>query len=183
MKDWLFFPIIILVVCAMVYFALNWGDGPREGRPDEGWVVQGADLDGLVASPGTFVTMKGVDSAILRADFTADQQPSQGVFTTLAGSFAKSYSGKKLKLTIRAKAADDNPATKFQMAFLIVPAIKGRFGWRDFALTDEFQDFTVTTKLGTFDVNDPVIYFGVWPDAEGKGGQIEVTKFEVKPLN
>jgi len=183
MKDWLFFPLIILAAGVMVYIALNWGDGPHEGNPDDGWVIEGAELDGLVPSPGTFLTMKGTDSAILTADFRVDQTRSQGVFTTLAGNYAKSYGGKKLQLTIRAKAADENPAQTFQIAFLPVPSVKGRFGWRDFTPTDKFQDFVITTKLAAFDVDDPVIYFGVWPDKDGKGGGIEVERYAVRPID
>jgi len=181
-KDWLFFPLMILAAGIMIYIALFWGDGPQKGDPEEGWVIQGAELNGLTKSPGTNLKMKGVDTALMWADFTADQQPSQGVFTTLAGDYARSYGGRNLELTISARAADDNPAETFQVAFLTVPAVKGRFGWRDFKLTNEFQDFKIKTELTAFEVDDPVIYFGIWPDAEGKGGQIEVKRYSVKPV-
>lgn len=183
MKDWLFFPLITLLAGGMIYWALNWGDGPQDGDPKDGWVVSGAELNGLTRSPGTELTMKGVDKAILKANFAADEQPSQGVFTTLAGNYAREYGGRTLELTIRARAADTNPAETFQIALLTVPPVKGRFRWKDFTATNDYQDFTIKTRLDPFSVKDPVIYFGVWPDAEGKGGQIEVERFEVRPID
>ncbi len=182
-KDWLFFPLIILVAGIMIYIALFWGDGPKKGDPEDGWVIQGSDLNGLTKSPGTSLKMNGVDAAIMTADFTVDQTRSQGIFTTLAGDYALNYGGRELELIVRARAANENPAKKFQIAFLTVPAIKGRFGWRTFDLTNEYQDYKIKTKLAPFEVDDPVIYFGVWPDAEGKGGHMEVTRYSVKPID
>lgn len=183
MKDWLFYPLIMIVVGAMIYLAMNWGEGPSYGNPNDGWVVKGADLNGLTRSPGTELVMKGVDKAVLKANFTAKEMPSQGVFTTLSGEYSRAFSGRKLELTIRARAADQNPSDTFQIALLTVPPVKGRFGWKDFQPTSEYQDFSITTRLDEFPEGKPVIYLGVWPDKEGKGGQIEVERFEVKPLD
>jgi len=183
MKDWLFYPLVLLFVAVTIYFALHWGGDPNYGDPDEGWVVEGTDLNGLTRSPGTELSMKGVDKAILRANFRADEQPSQGVFTTLSGDYSSAYGGRTLELTIRARAADENPAETFQLALLTVPPVKGRFGWRNHKATNEYKDFVIKTKLESFQSRDPVIYFGIWPDAEGKGGQIEIERISVKPID
>ncbi len=182
MKDWLFYPLIMILAGVLIYLALNWGEGPSYGNPENGWVVEGADLNGLTKSPGTTLTMKGVDKAILKGNFTAKEMPSQGVFTTLSGDYSRAYGGRELELTIRARAADENPSETFQIGFFTVPPVKGRFFWRDFTPTPEYQDFTIKTRLEEFPPGKPVIYFGVWPDKDGKGGQIEVERFEVRPV-
>jgi len=183
MKDWLFFPLMTIIAGAMIYIAMSWGEGAQPINPEEGFVLQGAELQYLTKSPGTNADIVGVDHMVMSADFRADQQPSQGVFATLGADYAKAYGGRKLELTIRARAAQSQPAGEFQIAFLTLPPVKGSFTWRNFAPTSEFQDFKVTTTLGSFDVDNPVLYLGVWPDAKGKGRAIEVERYEVRPMD
>ena len=182
MKDWLFYPVMALIAGAMIYVALYWGGGPQPINPEEGYVVQGTELQFLTKSPGTNSELNGLNYAVMSASFRPDQQPSQGVYTTLDATYAKAYEGRKIELVLRARAGQENPTDKIQIAFLTVPPVKGRFGWRDHTVEAEFSDIRIPVNLGEFDVSDPVIYFGIWPDPEGKGRTVEVEKILVKPV-
>ncbi len=191
MKDWMFFPLIMALAGFIIYQAFYWGGGPEPINPEEGYVVKGTELQYLKPSPGTFTELEGLDHAVMSADARADQRPSQGVFTTLGPDYAQAYQGRTLDLTVRAKSGGQNPSDSLQIAFLTVPAIKGRFGWRKFPLTSEYQDITIRVKLADFtdeimdaaDVDDPVVYFGIWPDPEGKGRTIHVKSYAVMPVS
>lgn len=190
MKDWMFFPLMIGIVGAMVYTALYWGGAPEPVNPDEGYVVSGTELQYLTPSPGTYSEFVGLDHAVMSADSRSEQKPSQGVFTTLGPAYARAYQGRNLELTVRVRAGDTNPSDKVQIAFLTVPPVKGRFGWREFSLEAEYKDIIIPVTLAEFDqaamaaagVKDPVIYFGIWPDPEGKKRTIHVERYQVMPV-
>lgn len=181
MKDWLFFPLVAVIAGAMVYVAFYWGGGPQPVNPEEGYLVKGTELQYLTPSPGTNTKLVELDFATMSADFRPEQSPSQGVFTTLDSSYAKAYEGRQIELTVRARAGQTNPSDKIQIAFLTVPPVKGRFGWREFSIGPDFEDIKIPVQLDAFDVSDPVIYFGIWPDPEGKGRTVDVELMQVLP--
>lgn len=185
MKDWVFFPFILALASAIVYTALTWGGEEPNYAAGGTWTVEKGELDNLTVSDGTTLRMNGVDSAIMRANYTSKQIRAQGIFTTVAGGLANSYQDKDLEIVIRAKKAARNPAKEFQIAFLAIPSIKGSFSWKNFEPSDEYQNFVIPTKLGKFPKETgvfPAIYLGIWPDAEGKGGGIEVESFVIRPV-
>jgi len=180
MKDWIFFPIMALIGALMVYMALYWGEGPEPINPEEGYLVKGPELQYLVKSPGTSSELMGVDYVVMSASFKADEEPSQGVFTTLGAEFAKAYEGRKLELIIRARAGSERPAKSFQIAFLTVPPVNGSFTWREFTPSPEFIDHKIPITLGKFPSDEAVMYLGIWPDADGDRRTIEVERYEVR---
>ncbi len=172
-----------LAVIGMIFAALTFGEKAPTADPMDGYKVSGTSLQGLVASPGTTMSFAGdktnpIAYAVLGADFKANEQKSPGVFTLMAPQYSKAYAGKKLRLTVRARAGKTKPSRQFFMAFFAFT--EGRKGWQKFEPTAEFQDFEVITKLGAYNAEQPEIYFAVWPDSSGDGRTLEVESFEVE---
>ena len=186
LKDWVFYPFILLLASAMIYVALNWGGEEQSYVVGGIWRVEKTQLDNLTISDGTTLKMNGVDSAIMRANYTSTQIRAQGIFTTIAGSLANAYQEKDLEIIIRARKAREKPAEQFQIAFLTIPSVSGSFSWRNFEATEDYRDYIIPTKLGRFEKEEgvlPAIYLGIWPDADGKGGGIEVESYVIRPVN
>jgi len=173
---------MIFIAGAMVFFAVNYGER-QPINPEDGYVVEGDLLQTLTPTPGTVLSFKGDNTnpiayAIMSAEHNDNKDISAGVFTVLGSDYSKAYAGKELTITIRARAGQSKPADTFLVAFLA--STGGRIKWQPFTPTKDFSDFVLTTKLGTFNAEKPEIYFGVWPDAKGKGRSIEVEKYEVR---
>ncbi|NNE57299.1 MAG: hypothetical protein HKN36_04245 [Hellea sp.] len=179
MKDWLFYPLFALIAGSMIFFAWSRGEAPAPISAAQGFELKGPDLQRLTAAPGTTLSFAGDYSyAILSADFTSDVQKSAGVFVLLDSRYSEVLAGKDLKITIRARAGSDKPSERFMITFL--PHTTGKIRWQTFEPTQEFQDYSVTTTLGPYLKDLPEIYFGVWPDKDGRGGTLEVAKYEIK---
>ena len=180
MKDWIFYPLMTLIAGAMVFFAVNYGEPPPPINPEEGFVLKGPDLQYLTPPAGTRMRLEGTEYIVLSADFKSDEQPSQGVFATLSSDYVNAYVGREIELIIRARASASDPTDAFKIGLFTVPSTKGRIGWKTYNPGPEFKDYKLITTLSNFAVDDPVMYFGIWPDADGEGRNLDVQRYEVR---
>ena len=182
MKDWFFYPLIAMIGAAMIAFALRAGGPAEVVDPLKGYEVSGTMLQILTVAPGTTMELKGdgvnpISYAVMSAHAGPEEAPSAGIFAMMGEEYSRAYAGKTLNLTIRARAGQKNPAPQFLIGFF--KRGKGRLTWQKFTPTAEYSEYNLTTILGPFDAEQPELYFGIWPDAKGKGQTIEVESYKV----
>lgn len=152
MKDKLFYPLFVLVVAGIIGVALLPGSGNRGlSRTDilaQGYTLAGADLQKLTTSPGTLADfpndISGVPTfAVLSANLPQKMAgASAGVFGTLPPNYEQAFAGQTIKVTVSARSREDLPLESFLMAYFTAGA--GDSGWRNYALTPDFKDYSFT---------------------------------------
>ena len=181
MKDWVFYPLVILIVGAMIALALSFADkAPID--TSNGIELQGADLINLVVAPGTSLEMvedsEAGQFARLSAHAMHKDAPSAGIFIALPAAYHAAYNGRNVKFEIEARQAASRGADTFWMA-LFSP--KSSSGWKEINVSSEFQAWSLTHKLQRQDSGEDYAYFGIWPDPEGKGKFIDVRSVRIVP--
>ena len=191
MKDRFFYPLAGVVIAGIIALAfLPGGQGPALDKTQiltDGYVLGGNDLTSLYASGGTdfmFVESEGGAEAhaVLSSNLPRNMAPaSAGVFATLSSDYEGVFAGQKLQITISAKAAKDNPLERFEAGYFT--SGPGDSGWRAFALTPKYKDYSFTFTPGT--VNGPPgrDYVGIWPGIEGKKKRMVVRSFTIKVID
>ncbi|PHR91581.1 MAG: hypothetical protein COA69_10310 [Robiginitomaculum sp.] len=187
MRDLIFYPVFILVVLGAIGLAML--PGERSHRPTsqnitlEGYVLAGEDMQRLTQAPGTLMTFE-TDSKgkVLYAVMSANlpkklAPPSAGVFDVLNPPYEQAFAGRDLKITITARAGQQNPLEKFQTAYFSSDTTSG---WQVFTLTPDFEDyvftFTPPAKTGVLGAE----YIGIWPGIEGRMKTVEIQNMKIE---
>ena len=182
MKDRFFYPLAILVVAAIIFYALSFKVDNAPSNADL-YERAGADLEELFPSPGTTVVMVGPEDnrrAVLSAHMSRDVAPqSAGVFGTLGHVYEDNFGGAEIRITVRARRAQQSPSDVMELGYFTSGT--GDSGWQEFILTDAYADYSFEFKPNapTEKGND---YIGIWPDLEGKGGTVDVQSVRVERL-
>jgi hypothetical protein len=157
MSDRAFFAIMGLIAAAMVVLALV----PYRNLPPRG-ALSGGAMDAprdLIIADGRnlfrFVAADESDVDVIEEDgaqptyVRISQSPGRvsdfadrGVHLPLAADLERSWAGKQLEITVRARAGGEIGADAFEANYSV-----GRLGgsaWQRFALTPEFADYTFT---------------------------------------
>ncbi len=176
----------MLLAGAMVFVALQFAPDKIVIDPLDGHVVSGIELQGLTASPQTLLSFKsdGVDPvsyAVMSASASVENAGSAGVFVLLGEEYARAYAGKTLRLSVNARAGQNNPAEHFSLGFFVFTT--GGTGWKTFSPSKEFSTYEVTTTLGELNEGQPELYFGIWPDSKGDQKTLEVKSYSVEVLD
>jgi len=188
MKDRFFYPLFVLVLIGIVALALWPGLNNTGGRPrdivTDGYLLSGSRLQSLTAAPGTFVRFTGgeVEKPLLAVLSSNNPRvlagPSAGVFGTLGPNYEQVFGGRTLEITITARAGSTDPLDEFSAGYFTVGA--GDSGWRKFALTEEFADYTFTFTTRAPQGQPGNDYVGIWPGEEGKNDTMELKSIRVK---
>lgn len=184
MKDWQFYPIAILVICAMVIFAMTRGQYEVLEQGAD-FRVEGNSLNTLYAAEGVSFSIAGDavnpnSYAVLSAHVSrANAPPSAGVFVTLTPAFRQAFAGKELRITVRARKGRATPLDSFDVAYLSEGAAAGSSGWRTFPLSNEFEDVSFTYTPKNSNSGSGTDYVGIWPDVAGEGRTMDVKFIEV----
>jgi len=191
MKDRFFYPLAGVVIAGII--ALAFLPGKRESGPDkakilmDGYALSGNDLTSLYASGGTdftFTEGQGGEAAyaVLSSNLPRNMAPaSAGVFATLSSDYEGAFAGKKLQITIRAKAAKDSPLEQFEAGYFT--SGPGDSGWRAFTLTPKYKDYSFTFTPGTVTGPPGRDYVGIWPGVDGKKKRMLVRSFAIKVVD
>ena len=189
MRDLYFYPLFILVVIGIVFLALQPGDRPGTSVKDvvvEGYTLEGADLQKLTAAPGTFISF--VDGqgdkpllAVLASNNPRRFAPaSAGVFGTLGPNYEKGFGGRELEIAITAKAGRVHPLESFKAGYFTVG--DGDSGWKEFKLSEDFQDFIFNFTPNPPKGNPANDFIGIWPGDEGKSETMELKSIKIRVL-
>jgi hypothetical protein len=157
MSDRAFFAVMGLIAIVMVALALV----PYRNLPPRG-ALSGGAIDaprGLIIADGRnlfrFVAADQSDVDVIENDgaqptyVRITQSPGRvsdfadrGVHLPLAADLERSWAGKLIEVTVRARAAGEIGASQFEAAYSV--GRLGGSGWQRFPLTQEFADYTFT---------------------------------------
>ncbi|WP_371397187.1 hypothetical protein [Fretibacter rubidus] len=185
MKDRFFYPIAALIIGAMIYFALSLSvvSAPVDENIYE---LSGETLSQLFPSPGTTVQLANdpggaVAYAVMGAHADrAGVEPSAGVFGTLGSVHEASFAGHPIRITIRARAGQFDPAGAMEAGYFT--AGSGDSPWTSFTLTSDFSDHSFIFTPGEITQKGGTDFVGIWPDKSGKGGTIDVMSIRVEKI-
>lgn len=188
MRDLYFYPLALIVIAAIVGFAvlpgLNRAAENQHNILTNGFVLAGNDLQKLTAAPTTFVEFNsGANSAVTSArifgNMPRDMAPaSAGVFGTLSSGYLRAFAGQTLEIRVRARRSTNSNLGQFDLGFFTPGA--GSSGWKKYTLDDTFQDFNFTYQAPSDLSNSDVSYVGIWPGDKGDSQALDVERLSVK---
>ncbi|NNC38510.1 MAG: hypothetical protein HKO02_13725 [Hyphomonadaceae bacterium] len=188
MRDLYFYPLALIVIAAIVAFAvlpgLNRAAENQQNILTNGFVLTGDDLQKLTAAPTTFVEFKtdlngAVTNARIFGNMPRDMAPaSAGVFGTLSSGYLKAFAGKSLEIRVRARKSANSSLDQFDFGFFTPGA--GASGWKKFTLADTFKDIDYTYDAPVSLAENQVSYVGIWPGDKGNSQAMDVEYLSVK---
>ncbi len=180
MKDWLFYPLIMLIAGAMIFIAVSIGE-TEDIDPAQGITIRGDGFSRLVVGPGNHLKVIETQAgpvARLSSSATHKEAPSAGIFLAIPKTYQDYYDGIKLNFSLKVRKSDQNGNSYFQSGFFSPASSKP---WQKFELTGEFEEYIFTHIAKKNVQGDDFFYFGIWPDPEGKNRNIDVLEISVKP--
>jgi len=190
MSDRFFYPFAIVLITAIIVGALNMG-GPMETPTvdpakiaAEGYMAKGDDLRQVVNAPGTSAEYVlnsdgGVEYAVYSAHTAIDQAPaSAGIFVQLNPEYEKAFGGKKVRVTVHAKADGDMPTDAFLFRYYTIEASNSAKTW--FPAPVDFSDVSFEYTPAVNEGEPKVDFVGIWPDRSGMSRKLLVKSISVK---
>ena len=187
MRDRFFYPLLLVVLTAILGLALIPGVKHTEPPPEQivldGYTLAGLDLQKLTAAPGTFVRyIDGQSERPLLAVLSSNVPrkiavPSPGIFGTLGPNYEEAFGARTLKITIVARAGRENALEEFKVQYFTDGI--GSSGWRNFTLSNDFQDYSFTYKPKPPKGNPGNDFIGIWPGDEGKKETMELESIRI----
>ena len=187
LKDIFFYPLAALIIGAMIFGALSFGDyevlTPENIRAN-GFTVEGPDLATLTAAPGTNYeyiaeTVNTPSHARLVTTLARDVAPSsQGIFAVLNSDYESAFENRHLRLTITARSSVHNGLADFDMSYFTTNA--GATGWQRKTLTQDWSDYVLDFKFGALKGESDLSYFSIWPGITGEPLTMDVSKMHIE---
>jgi hypothetical protein len=188
MKDWIFFPLALLVAAAFVFIAINpFADrapsGPVSagGRNAEDVTVKGEELHRFVTGDtGDFggLSFEQADgSLVLKISRLAEQKyesPRSGPHLVLAEDLEYAFSSRPIEVIVEARSVGDFAATDFEVNYMTRAGEGGESGWKKFTLTREFAPYAMQWTTPSRGASEGYDFVGVRPVAPDKRRTIEV---------
>jgi hypothetical protein len=181
--DRLFFPLMLLFILGMVW-AATWRD--KEACPTGSVSAANTDYRTIKVSGmqlNRFISGETIDKAPCKAsipyrlglrartaDFPADADI--GPHFRIAPDIEVAFSGKPIRIVVRARTAKTNGAEGFELNYLTGP--EGQSGWQYFALTDTFADYTLSYNVPEAGQEQGVDFLGLHPVAEAQFSEMEI---------
>jgi hypothetical protein len=190
LKDRYFYPLAGLLIVAMVATALSFGGSRTIDAADiwrDGLTVEGEDLALLEAQPGTlseYVASDGGEPAFARLSSNVARDiapPGPGVFASIGPDYERAFGGRKLRLTITARASRTNGLDGFDMAYFTAGA--GDSGWKPRELTLDWADYEMTFTPGVPGEGEPRDFFSIWPGTTAEQRFMDIRKMRVDVLD
>lgn len=182
MKDWQFYPLLLIAIVALVAFAYTRGhDDTGLAGPD--FIVEGETLNTFYAAQGVSFSIAGDAAnpnayAVLSAHVSRKQAPpSAGVFLTLPRVYKQRYAGKPINVTVTARKGRASKLESFDIAYLSTDA--GSSGWQTFNLSNDFETYSFPFTPRQPSGADGTDFVGIWPDVEGEGQTLDVKRIEL----
>lgn len=173
MRDRLFFPLAGLLVLLMVGLAVQPGIGQLptgsvagDGMHYDRIVIDGAYLNKVIAGGDarTRLLRTADRGYLLEISAEADallEAPEQGPHFRLAPDIEVQFSGRKIRVTVRARPAADQGAMQIRVNYSAGRA--GESGWKQFDLQPGFTDFTFDYDVPVASGEQGVDYIAVRP--------------------
>lgn len=184
LKDWQFYPIVILLIAGMVTLALSFADTPDPDEVLAGFVVEGEQLTQLFPASGTTISIAGDAEnpsayAVLSAHIAREQAPpSAGVFATLGPVYEKAFAGQNIRISITARKGQATPVKSFDAGYFTAGA--GDSGWKTFTLSNIFETYSFDFTPGLPQSDPGTDFVGIWPDVPGEQKTVDVKSIRVE---
>lgn len=188
LTDTLFFPLAALLAITMVSLSLRQPSGALPTGSISGADtnyriirVSGVNLNRFIASEHADYAIVPTDSGpALRVTSTGDYfptNPDSGPHFRLAPDLETVFSGKELRISVRARSTAQNGASGFEVNYFSGP--EGQSGWQRFTLQPVFKNYSFNFIVPLANQDQGVDFFGVRPviDAIGAGIEIESITF------
>ncbi|MEE9272069.1 MAG: hypothetical protein V3U57_02175 [Robiginitomaculum sp.] len=186
MRDRFFYPLALLVIAAIVGFAIMLGERSEAPTPEEilknGIALEGETLHRLIAGPGTRVQYTTDNSgeiiAVLSTNIPFEQaEKSAGVFMPVPPAYKEVFAEKRLKMTVMARRGAAKPLDEFDMAYFAFGG--GQTQWNQKQLTPEFKKYTLYFTPRVNKGRPGIDYAGIWPGRAGHVQTLELKKISV----
>ncbi len=192
LRDRLFFPLAILLAAALVALAIS----PALGQNPTGAVTgDGVDYDRVVIegdylhkvyAGGDAITKvqrgpDGREQLLIQALMgVLDETPELGPHFRLAADIEQQFSGRTVRVIVRAKPAPDRGATQMQINYSAGRV--GESGWKVFDLKPDFSDFAFDTKVPVIEGDQGFDYVAIRPVVPEKSRAILVERITIERL-
>ena len=186
MRDRFFFPAALVLVAMMVFLAIRPGIGALptgavagDGANYDKITIEGDYLHKLFAGGNAKTELvDGADKRLLlfiEAETGAlRDEPELGPHFRLAADIETQFSGMTVRVTVRARPADDRGAMQVAMNYSAGRA--GESGWRIFDLKPEFSDFRFDYDVPRAEGDQGVDYFGIRPVVPNKSRAVLIER-------
>ncbi|HAY07926.1 MAG TPA: hypothetical protein PKV67_15930 [Hyphomonas sp.] len=173
MRDRLFFPLAGLLVLLMAGLALQPGVGQLPTGPVAGdglhydqIVIDGAYLNKVIAGGNARTRIQRGPERSYQLEVSAEagallDAPEMGPHFRLAQDIELQFSGRKIRVTVRARPGDDQGA--MQMKVNYSAGRVGESGWKQFDLQPGFTDFTFEYDVPQKEADQGVDYIALRP--------------------
>ncbi|GLQ21083.1 hypothetical protein ACFFUB_07025 [Algimonas porphyrae] len=184
--DRIFYPLAAMVIIAMVGLALSFaGNTPLSDQDivNEGLSLTGPDLLALTISPGSNGTYVEEGGGYMRlSQFTpkGEGPASIGVFLTLGPDYERAFSGRRLRVTLRARAPRIDALEQFESAYY--PMESRRSDWFQFNLGPDWQDYTFDFMPPITDNPPNVDLLAIFPGVAGESRQMDLAALNIEVL-
>jgi hypothetical protein len=189
--------VILAAVAALYIWNPSWspfGGGPKDiVLQSNARIVFNGLASEMTAAQGNTVTQGVPDESrattIIRSHLTAARPlgTTEGAYVQLKPDVSSELKGKRVRVTIWARQASENPSTLFAIAYSHGAA--GGSGWVAFDPTKNIQPYSFVFKIpaaaaqATAPQNNANDYVGVWSDVSGAGRALEVRLITVQALD
>jgi hypothetical protein len=192
MRDRIFFPLTGLLVLGMVFLAMLPGIGrlptgsvAGDGVNYDRIVIDGAYLNKVIAGGDARTkilrTPEGVYLLQIEADAGAlADAPELGPHFRLAPDIELQMSGRKIRVTVRARPADDQGATELQANYSAGRV--GESGWQVLALKPGFTDLSFEYQVPVMTGEQGVDYLAIRPVVPAKRRGLLVERVTLERL-
>lgn len=188
MKDWIFFPLALLVAAAFVFVAINplavrAPSGPVSGggRNVEDVTVKGEELRRFVTGDtGDFggLSFEEADGAVvLKISRLAEQKyesPRSGPHLIIDQDIEFAFASRPIEIIVEARSVGDFAATDFEVNYMASAGENGQSGWHKFTLTREFAPYAIQWETPSRAAGEGYDYIGVRPVAPDKRRTMEI---------
>ena len=174
MRDFLFYPITLLLGVGIVAWALSFAEsGPRFSESDvlaRGYGASGDALRELTAAPGTEVVVNGGVAQALALSAQGDVGPSAGVFLLVPPSVEAAFGGREVEVAWRLRRPSGS--ARVQIGYFTAGA--GDSGWRAVTVGPEWEEHTLRFRPAP-PSTPGYDYIGLWPS----GGEAATSPVEI----
>lgn len=189
MRDRYFFPLILMIAGAMIFFSLRVGGSALPSGPWSGGgsdyqtlTLEGVQLARIVAGGDADIDIVGTgNDAIVRIEALAGMLPEDpilGPHYPIAADLETAFSGHTIRITVRAKPGPRRGAQQFQVNYSTGKL--GESGWQTFDQALESQDFTFEYDVPVHRGDPALDYLGIRPVVPDKTRTVDVEQITIQ---
>jgi hypothetical protein len=193
LRDGAFFPLSLLLAAGLIALAISPGLGRRPTGPVTGdginynRILIGGDYLNKVYAGGDALTAvrKGTSGAqelfIEAMAGQLDEAPEFGPHFRLAADIEQQFSGRTVRVSVRARPADDRSAVQIQLNYSAGRA--GESGWKVFDLKPGWNEYAFEYKVPVIEGDQGFDFVAVRPVVPEKIRGVVIDQIELTRLN